>query len=105
MRAAAEEHWPPDTPPIRDPLSLTIIYFYEGTPLDVDNVPKPILDGFKGVVYDNDDQITDIICRRRDIASRLRIPDVSEVLAEGIERDTEFLYIVIDDAPKYEVMI
>ena len=32
----------------------TITYFFDGAALDVDNIPKPILDALKGVVYFDD---------------------------------------------------
>ena len=34
--------------------------------LDVDNIPKPILDALSGLVYADDRQITDLVCRKRD---------------------------------------
>ena len=49
------------------PVAVTITYFYNTTPLDVDNIPKPILDGLKGMVYQDDDQVFDMLCRKRDL--------------------------------------
>ncbi len=33
---------------------VTITYVYDEVPLDVDNIPKPILDALKGLVFSDD---------------------------------------------------
>ena len=38
-------------PPFDGQVMVDITYLYEGSSLDVDNVPKPILDALKGLVY------------------------------------------------------
>ena len=52
-----------------------ITYFYEGVALDVDNIPKPILDALKGLVYSDDTEVADLLCRKRDLNGDLRIQD------------------------------
>ena len=78
---------------------LTITHFYDSVQLDVDNIPKPILDALKELVYLDDGQLTDVICRKRDLNIGLRIENPTDVLAEGLSRGNEFLYIVVEDAP------
>jgi crossover junction endodeoxyribonuclease RusA len=41
--------------------------------MDIDNLPKPILDALKGLVYLDDTQITDVVCRKRNLHSDLRV--------------------------------
>ena len=72
--------------------------------MDIDNLPKPILDALKGLVYLDNTQITDVVCRKRNLNSDLRVENPSGVLAEGFSRDNEFLYIVVEDAPDQEVI-
>ena len=91
--------------PVKHALSVTIVYFFDPTPMDVDNIPKPILDGMKGIVYDDDIQINDVICRRRNLDVRLRVSDVSAVLAEGFTLEEEFLYVVVENAPDQEMIL
>lgn len=91
--------------PVKHALSVTIVYFFDLTPMDVDNIPKPILDGMKGIVYDDDIQINDVICRRRNLDVRLRVSDVSAVLAEGFTLEEEFLYVVVENAPDQEMIL
>jgi crossover junction endodeoxyribonuclease RusA len=84
---------------------LTVIYFYESEPsMDIDNIPKPIADALKGLVYVDDEQVTDVSCRKRNLNGNLRVENPSSVLAEGFSRGSEFLYIVVEEAPNQEVI-
>ena len=99
VRAAAERYWRPGAPPTTGPLTITIGYFYEYSPLDVDNVVKPILDALIGLVYEDDAQVSDSICRRRDLLGEFRIESLSPILADGLDTGREFLYVRVEDAP------
>ena len=81
-------------------LSLTIAYFYEEVPMDVDNIIKPIVDSLKGLVYQDDFQITDLISRRRPLAGPFSIDVISPVLGEALSRRREFLYVRIAEPPE-----
>lgn len=83
---------------------LTITYFYEESGMDVDNIPKPIADALKGLVYVDDAQINDVLCRRRDLSAGLRIVDPSPILAAGFDLGAEFLHIRVDPAPDQETI-
>ena len=83
---------------------ITITCFYEEGVLDVDNVPKPMLDAMNGLVYIDDNQVTDLVCRKRNLNGDLRVVNPSSVLAEGFGRSNEFLYVVVEDAPDQEVV-
>lgn len=99
VKAAAETLWPANTAPLTQELSLTITYFYEGVPTDVDNIVKPILDSIQGLVYHDDVQITDLLSRRRPLAGPFRIGVPSPVLLEALGRGREFLHVSIADPP------
>ena len=84
---------------------LTIMYFYESEPLmDIDNIPKPISDALKGLVYLDDEQVTDVLCHKRNLNSNLRIENPSSILAEGFSRGSQFLYVVVEEALNQEVI-
>jgi crossover junction endodeoxyribonuclease RusA len=83
---------------------LIITYFYESVSMDIDNIPKPISDALKGLVSLNNEQVTDVVCRKRDLHSSLRIESPSSILADGLSRGNEFLYIVVEEAPEQEVI-
>lgn len=104
VRSVAEQRWPRGELPVAASIMLTIVHFYDAVSLDLDNLPKPIVDALKGLVYLDDTQITDVICRKRNLRRDLRVENPSEVLAEGFSRGTEFLYIVVEDAPDQEVI-
>jgi crossover junction endodeoxyribonuclease RusA len=72
--------------------------------MDIDNLPKPISDALKGLIYLDDEQVTDVLCRKRNLNSNLRIENPSSILAEGFSRGSEFLYIVVEEAPDQEVI-
>jgi hypothetical protein len=82
---------------------LTITYFYDSISMDVDNLPKPISDALRGLVYLDDEQVTDVLCRKRDLNRDFRVENPSSVLADGLIRGNEFLYIVVAEAPDQEV--
>ena len=104
VRRSAERHWPAGATPSAGRLMVTILHFYEGIDLDVDNIPKPILDGIKGLVYGDDRQITDLVCRKRALTENLLFPDLSDLLREGINRGNPFVYIRVAAAPGPEVI-
>ena len=99
VRRVAEQNWPPEELPVTGPIMLTVIYFYDDVAMDIDNLPKPILDALKGLVYLDDDQVTDIVCRKRNRNSDLRLENPSNFLSQGFRRGNEFLYIVVGEAP------
>ena len=100
----AAQFWPSGELPVTELCMLTITYFFEGSTMDVDNIPKPIIDALKGLVYMDDSQLTDVLCRKRDLNANLRVINPSPVLAEGFEHGKEFLYIVIEPAPDQTVI-
>jgi crossover junction endodeoxyribonuclease RusA len=104
VRRVAEQYWPVGELPASGSVMLTITYFYEGVSMDTDNLPKPISDALKGLVYLDDEQMTDVLCRKRNLNNNLRIENPSTVLAEGFRRGNEFLYIVVEEAPNQEVI-
>lgn len=84
---------------------LKVTYFYDSVAIDVDNIVKPIQDAIIGLVYVNDEQITDLLVRKRDLSGKLKIENVTPTLAEGFARGNEFLHIVVTDAPDQEMVV
>jgi hypothetical protein len=97
--AAAMGLWPTGRPPITTPVWVRITYFYEGAALDVDNMVKPILDAIGGVVYVDDNQVSDSHARKRDINGSFRIKGLSQQLALAFSKGVEFLHVEIFDQP------
>ena len=102
VQNVAESRWDTE-PPVVGEVMVIITYLYNGTSMDVDNLPKPILDALKGLVYSDDGQVSDLLCRKRDLNGDLRIQNPSSVLLETLRYSEQFLHIAVNDAPSQEV--
>lgn len=100
VRQEAEKYWPAGELPATSSVMVKVTYFYDAISVDVDNIVKPIQDALIGLVYVDDEQVTDVLCRKRDLNGTFRIE--SEILAEGFSRGKEFLYVKIEEAPSGE---
>ena len=104
VRGEAERSWNNEDAPQGGALTVTLTYFYDKMPMDVDNIPKPVLDALIGLVYDDDSQVTDILCRKRQLRPDLSIPKRSPILRLALDHRSEFLHIVIEEARDMEVI-
>jgi crossover junction endodeoxyribonuclease RusA len=104
VRREAERYWQAEALPTTGPVMVIVTYFYDSVSIDVDNIVKPIQDALEGLVYVDDEQVTDVLSRKRNLNSSFRVENISSVLAEGFSRGNEFLHIVVDDAPNQEVL-
>lgn len=104
VRQAAEKYWSSEQKTATGLVMLQIIYFYDSVAMDVDNIIKPIQDAIIGLAYVDDDQVTDVLVRKRDLSGNFSVEDITPTLAEGFTRGNEFLHIVIVDAPDQEVL-
>jgi Holliday junction resolvase RusA-like endonuclease len=102
VRAEAGKRWPSGRLPFLGPVRVSITYFYDEVGVDVDNIVKPILDAIVGLAYLDDDQVTDLLSRKR-ILNGVRVGQVSDVLAEGFGRGRDFLHVVVAPAPSQEI--
>ena len=93
-----------DSDPVGEPIAVTVIYFSHGRPFDLDNIPKPILDALKGLVYVDDNQVTDLVCRKRYLNDEMEILTDLASLERALSSHIEFLHIVVEDAPQQEVV-
>ena len=84
---------------------MTITYFYDSAPLDVDNIPKPILDSLKGLVYSDDSQVSDLICRKRDMNEELQIQNPSTSLLNYLRNVNPVLHVSVSRAMTREVVL
>ena len=104
VRQQAQRRWPKDAAPVAVSVMLSISYFYDSVSVDVDNVIKPIQDALKGLVYEDDVQVTDVLSRRRNLSGDFRVNNVSAVLADALGRGDEFLHVVVEEAPDQGVL-
>ena len=85
---------------------MTVTYFFTtDTGIDADNILKPILDSLKCLVYFDDEQITDVLSRKRDLNARLRFINPPIALNDALNADLQnFVHIVVEDAQNHEVI-
>lgn len=112
VNKAAASSWKPRPEVDRElALAVAINYFcYDAWPdrrhsLDVDNVPKFIIDGLKGVVFTDDKQIVDVECYRRNLYDDLRLVDPISRLVTHVSGTDPFLHIWITPANSLEVIL
>ncbi len=105
VRASAEAKWPPGINPLTCNVKMTIVYYYEGTALDTDNMLKPIQDALSGLIYNDDRQVTDINAGKRDLNGSYKIRGLSPSLAEGFSSNNEFVHVRIEDVPDPQELI
>lgn len=102
VRRAAALDWGAE-PAFANEVMVTILYFFDGSRLDVDNIPKPILDALTGLVYADDGLVTDLVCRARQANGNLMLDDATDLLRSALRDSGEFLYIRIENSPVQEV--
>ena len=81
VQSAARQRWPSEELPSAGPISLTVIYLFDSVSADVDNIIKPIADALKNLVYVDDEQLTDVICRKRNVDRDIRLENPSRLLS------------------------
>ncbi|MBE9045677.1 RusA family crossover junction endodeoxyribonuclease [Pleurocapsales cyanobacterium LEGE 10410] len=103
VREEAEKYWSTEDRIFRGFVMVRVIYFYDEVAVDIDNIVKPILDAIIGLVYIDDNQVTDIIVRKRNLFGNFKVKSLT-LLEKGLKRRNEFLYISVTAAPNQETL-
>ena len=103
LEMAARQQWGMDAP-VAHPITVTITYFFDDTPVDVDNIPKPILDALKGLIFLDDSQVYDLLCRKRNRADDLRFDRPPQSLLDALDSSSQVLHIEVIPAQNREVV-
>ncbi len=102
VRNAARQRWR-GAAPTDGLVALTITYFFDAGSPDVDNIPKPILDALKGLVYADDDQVIDLACRKRDLREDVVVRNPSPYLLGHLRQSRRVLHVSVAQASNREV--
>lgn len=102
VQQAARQEWG-TKPPHVQAVEVAITYFYDDHSPDVDNIPKPILDALKGIVYEDDRQVSDLLCRKRELGGDLLIRNPSAAVLESLGHGEPFLHIGVTEAMIREI--
>ena|SRR5438309_10536127 len=77
---AARERLQKEAEPTDQDVAVLIIYFYQGeTTLDVDNIAKSLLDALKGVLFRDDQQVSEVLIRKSRFSAGLSLTGASLV--------------------------
>jgi hypothetical protein len=96
VREAAMEASANESQSSADEMTLRVAYFYVNeAAADLDNIVKPIQDALQGLVYDDDEQIVDLVAsmRRKEVDDSLLLtPTLARVFLGG----SYFIYVSVD---------
>lgn len=99
VQTKARIQWPDGESPINRPIQVSVVYYYEGESLDVDNMIKPILDALTGLIYIDDCLVTTCHSTKEDLNGRFRVRGMSTILAQGFCSGREFIHVKITESP------
>lgn len=102
VRQAAQNYWNAADPPSPDELTIVVTNFYETAAPDVDNIVKPIQDALIGLVYGDDNQITDCYTRKRKIDGAFKVKGLSRALADGFVNYKDFIHVKVVSSGNFE---
>jgi Holliday junction resolvase RusA-like endonuclease len=94
-RVAAElrQSWPDDREPWAGPVGIAITHYFAEVPIDLDNLPKPILDAMKGITIVDDMQVVELVVRKRRTLDAVRSKGPSALVAGALATWPEFTHI------------
>jgi hypothetical protein len=96
--------WPPGEAPAVGPIRVNVTHVFVSVAVDLDNLAKPVPDALKGVVFQDDGQISDMRMRKREFGRIMRIETPLPLLLDALDRGEEFLHILVEEAPDQEVV-
>lgn len=80
--------------PIQGRVQVDIYHFYKSDPIDLDNLAKPILDGLKGVAYNDDRQVQPLHTDRVQLNASTTISGVTSPLIPKALADNKECVII-----------
>jgi len=79
------------------PVTVTIYNFPDGPmQADLDNIIKPILDALSGLVFVDDQQVSELRVTKFEPGTAITFDAVTSVLSDALEGDRPLVYIRID---------
>ena len=92
VRAEAARVWT-TAPSDAEAFRLTLVYLCNTSPVDIDNIIKPIQDALETVVYPADELITDVDSHRRLFTEPFDLTSLPTLLIRGIAQQQECVYV------------
>jgi crossover junction endodeoxyribonuclease RusA len=101
----ARSGWSGGTPYENPGLRLTLVYFCDADPADIDNIIKSIQDALVGVVYADDLLISDVDSHRRYIEDEIDLTHLPPLLMSGALLGEECVYVRVGLAENLEAYL
>ena len=100
VAGAARGARPPDSSPAVGPVRVRLVFCFEETNLDADNIVKPILDALDDAnLFVSDSQVTDLVVSLRNFAQAARPKNPSPTLSAALATMTgDFLVVTVAPA-------
>jgi len=92
VKTEAEKVWGKQTA-IAVPCQLTLAYFCDERPADIDNIIKPIQDALVGLVYVDDSYVTDVDSHRRPLTGTFNLTNLPPLVVSALSAGQEFVYV------------
>ncbi len=92
VRAEASRAWNAN-PATAEAFRLTLVYLCNSSPVDIDNIIKPIQDALETIVYPVDELITDVDSHRRVFTEPFDLTTLPALLIQGIAQQQECVYV------------
>ncbi|GAB4213491.1 MAG: hypothetical protein OHK0012_09740 [Synechococcales cyanobacterium] len=84
-------------------LHLTLVYLYDESPPDLDNIIKPIQDALVGLVLIDDSQVADVEGHRRPLKGIFDLTSLPPHVIEGVTLQKECVYVRVSHSEALEV--
>src|SRR3954452_12188164 len=78
------------------PVRVSVQYYFDQTNIDLENILKPILDGLKRTLIDDDRLVVELWARKHTVASALPATGQPLNVAEALTSGQEFVHIVVE---------
>jgi crossover junction endodeoxyribonuclease RusA len=86
-------------------LRFTLVYLCDDSPVDIDNIIKPIQDALIGIVFANDSLISDVDSHKRFLSDGIDLTNLPKLLIQGAISGQECVYICVSRAENLEVYL
>ena len=100
---AAQSEWS-SGPAVEEAVAVTLICLIADRDIDVDNVPKPILDALSELVYQDDVQVTDLVVRKRRLSEVRFERDPPPKLVRYIGTGRPVVHVSVDTVQTEETL-
>ena len=90
--------------PILIEVAVTVVFFYDSSSADVDNILKPVLDGLYPEIILDDSMVNEVIGAKRDVSNGISLRNPPGIIIPLLAGRDPFVYVGIESAMDQEDM-